>query len=495
MVASWLYFLGDDKNPTELFLYGLSLSSQVNKSMNLSLEKVGKIQSDFLGTKKIYLFKSINDFSLSDVICGNKIKLHTINSKLSSDIEFSFYQNVIRNPKDFDYDIPESPISTTIELSTYFVDQIKPLINNHLEKRVITDILNILQKDTNLKFTKGYSRNLGCYELALTLPTWAETEVPFSLKIKEEVLKFEREKTDDAIFLHTIIYKNKEIIYDRIITLSKGEKTYSFPSLDLDDFEYWVFDNNGNPLHHEHLALIRQIVGGIHTLGNTVTITNKSKSISVTPVSTSSLTVNVPRTISDVEHSYRIQTMHNIVNENNNSSAKQKFFTKSCNPLKNVVEYVNSFIDDECSEVYFIDPFISPPSLLPICGINKIKTKITVISAYKNLNPDDDSEKIDIENLITNTKNALLEISGTGIPASNLIWFNLKNEVFHDRFIYIKNRENYTILSLSNSLNNLLGKYNLSIFEFNDMEKISVQKYLEEIINKADNSNQVYPVI
>ena len=494
MVVSWLYFLGDDKNPTEIFLYGLSLFTQFNKTINLSRSEIGKIQSDLLGIKKIYLFKSVNNLKFSDIIDGNKIKLTSINTKLSCDLEFNSFEKTIRNPKHFDYNVPESPVSTTIELSTYYVDQIKSLIENPSEKNTIIDILKVLQKDTGLKFLKGYSRSFGCYELALDLPEWAESEQPFDLSIKEKVLTFERNNHEAPISLHVIIYKNKEIIFDKMLMLSEGEKTYSFPQCELDDFEYWVFDKDGNLLHHEYIGLIKQISVEMHALSSTVKIKDKSRSICVTPIRTSLIKVGAPRKTSDIEQSYRIQTMHNLIRTDYDSPTKQKFFTKSKNSLNDIIAYINTFIDNEHSEIYFIDPFIAISSLLPICGINKSTTKITLISAWKNFDPDEEnSNNTDTETLIAKTINAIENISALGLPASRLIWFNLKKEVIHDRFIYIKNKDNYTILSISNSLNNLLVKYNFSILEFGGREKISVQKYLEEIISKTNSINQVYP--
>ena len=186
--------------------------------------------------------------------------------------------------------------------------------------------------------------------------------------------------------------------------------------------------------------------------------------------------------------------MHSLIKEDCDSPTKQKFFTKSKNSLNDVIAYINTFIDDEHSEIYFIDPFITISSLLPICGINKSTAKITLISAWKNFDPDEENpNNTDIETLITKAINAIEKISELGLPASRLIWFNLKEEVIHDRFVYIKNKDNYTILSISNSLNNLLVKYNFSVLEFGDREKISVQKYLEEIISKTNSINQVYP--
>ncbi len=494
MVVSWLYFLGNDKNPTELFLYGLSLFTRFNKSINLSADEIGKIQSDLLGTKKIYLFKSVNDCNSSDIIADNKIKLSSINSKLSCDLAFNFFRKTIRNPKHFDYTVPESPVSTTIELSTYCVDQIIPLIKDPSEKNTIINILKILQKNTNLKFSEGYSRSFGCYEMALNLPEWVESEQPFDLRIKEKVLTFERSNYDAQISLHVIIYKNKEIILDKMFILNEGEKTCYLPQCELDDFEYWVFDKDGNLLHHEYIGLINQMSVGIHVLESTVKITDKSRSISVTPVRTSLIKVDAPRKASDIEQSYRIQTMHSLIKEDCDSPTKQKFFTKSKNSLNDVIAYINTFIDDEHSEIYFIDPFITISSFLPICGINKSTAKITLISAWKNFDPDEENpNNTDIETLITKAINAIEKISELGLPASRLIWFNLKEEVIHDRFVYIKNKDNYTILSISNSLNNLLVKYNFSVLEFGDREKIGVQKYLEEIISKTNSINQVYP--
>ena len=494
MVVSWLYFLGNDKNPTELFLYGLSLFTQFDEAINLSPEEIGKTQSDLLGIKKIYLFKSVKNLNFSDIIDGNKIKLTSINSNLSYDLEFNSFEKTIRNPKHFDYNVPESPVSTTIELTTYYVEQIKSLIDDPSEKNTIIDILKVLQKDTGLKFLKGYSRSFGCYELALDLPEWAESEQPFDLSIKEKVLTFERNNHEAPISLHVIIYKNKEIIFDKMLMLSEGEKTYSFPQCELDDLEYWVFDKDGNLLHHEYIGLIKQISVRMHAIGNTVKITDKSRSISVPLIRTSLINVCAPRKASDIEQSYRIQTMHNLIKADCDSQTNQKFFTKSKNSLNDVIAYINTFIGDEPSEVYFIDPFITISSLLPICGINKTTTKITLISAWKNFDPDEENpNNTDIETLMTKTINAIENISKLGLPVSRLIWFNLKKEVIHDRFIYIKNKDNYTILSISNSLNNLLVKYNFSILEFGGREKISVQKYLEEIISKTNSINQVYP--
>lgn len=55
MFASWLYFIGNKENKSQIFLYGLSLPTDNNVAMNSKPQKIGRLSSG----EEIYLFSAL----------------------------------------------------------------------------------------------------------------------------------------------------------------------------------------------------------------------------------------------------------------------------------------------------------------------------------------------------------------------------------------------------------------------------------------------------
>lgn len=79
MFASWLYFIGNKENKSQIFLYGLSLPTDNNVAMNSKPQKIGRLSSG----EEIYLFFSIINTHPKNFCQNNNINFNSINNKLA----------------------------------------------------------------------------------------------------------------------------------------------------------------------------------------------------------------------------------------------------------------------------------------------------------------------------------------------------------------------------------------------------------------------------
>lgn len=508
MFASWLYFIGNKENKSQIFLYGLSLPTDNNVAMNSKPQKIGRLSSG----EEIYLFFSIINIHPEKFCQNNKIKFNSINNNLAIEVIYNEYSEIIQSKKHYDFDIPSSPVASTITMHSYYTDDFFSFRDEYFlreeNKEILREILDILEKDTAQHFLDGYSKRVGCYEYA-DVPTWIENIPPFKIRTTKEQPNqyiFRRDFCDVKNIIHLTVFSvTSEILLDEVQIIHKGKKeiTFNKPLINDGGYEYWVFDENDKLVHTEKCHWLLGISMDMRMIGRSVNIKygkNEEKE----------LNVSIENRPIKTEVKYPVKNPLNIINErqqliyqlaknktNHTNKTMQKYFSKSKNTLQDIINYINERIVDDNSTIYFIDPFISKESLIPILGINKNDIKIEIISAWTSKDPDSEpdlsSSIMEIEKIKQKTIQTIKNIQGSGLPAARLIWHNLSKECFHDRYIYIKSLKNRYVFSLTNSLNNLLTRYDISIFEYDGENKILASKYLEELISKCCEDNRLFP--
>jgi hypothetical protein len=106
--------------------------------------------------------------------------------------------------------------------------------------------------------------------------------------------------------------------------------------------------------------------------------------------------------------------------------------------------------------------------------------------------PDTKEKKVDYKNEVINELNSLKDF---GIPVTRLVWDDLKKELFHDRFIIIKNNKMEKIFMLSNSINNLLKSYDFCLVALEGDIKRKSLAYISTLECSCKKEDRVYPEV
>lgn len=505
--ANWLYFLWDKKLQEAFFLYGVSLPTDHEKKEDRK-PKIIKF-----GKKEIHCWHSINDLDFSKEITH----FESIHSGVKDhEISVIAKKSVVQLSIDVDQQNPESLFYAPVDVDVYYTDEIwkyddgfyfKPEGIDELAK-----ILEILQKETGQSFKMAYSKRLGAFEYMTPKP-WSENQVtPFTVSFEPRGQKeatshryfFERseEFLNAELLVHLVVYDDdKEVLFDQLkIIKPREEKIFFDPQVYKNDsgYEYWVFDSKGKLLDRDKKFFIKSISFGLNFLGNQYTISqdNLSKSSSVkggsvgiiTHMSNSQVDLKsqdeLGRVSDRTKDSYQRVTEYFLGSNQSNC----RWFKKSDNQ-EDLKKYFNQITAFEKCEAWIIDPYFSFDSdskeystdylfFLQNSGLN-----LNVISCFEKASKE-------------NTKNLKSLQDYSDIPLSRMNWRNFSKGNFHDRFIYIKGKQGSKqieeVYLLSNSLNNLLKKYDLCIVNLGGEAKELAVLHLKELINKWGDGNLIY---
>jgi len=504
--VNWLYYLGSKTDKDGIFLYGLSLLTSFSDCRNSKPKKICAVEN-----KQIYLFCSIKDFDIKAIIDQDKIIFNRINSHVNCALSYFGTKQLIQVSNRCNSDIPESPIGSTVSMNVFYSNDFYSYENGkYLDENSIFEletILNALQKDTGQSFSGVYSNRLGCFEYA-HVKDWAEEPLPFEIRTdKKQPNKyyFHRTIDDEDMFVHLVVYsRSNEILLDEFKLIQKGTKKSAFSKALKDDggCEYWVFNRNGDLLHKDKYNYILSIGTTFNISGSTTIIDDKysrkdpgsKKVTNFTPAATSEISYSKNKA-HDLIYS-RKNIIQNLVRKltSDKQDIKGKWFSRSDNAISDIMSYANKLTNDLNSELLIIDPFISKESLSPLLRFENATIQINIISCWGAQDPDT-CKAASIEEIKTGTVESLKNMKRYELPASRLIWHDLKENLFHDRFIVIKNKNDRRVFMLSNSINNLLKKYDFCIVAIDGLIGAKSLAHIDTLVSICSEENRIYPEV
>lgn len=502
--ANWLYFLWDRKLKKPFFLYGISLPTDHEKEE----EKPKKIK---LGNKEIHCWYSINELDCSKEITN----FSSIHSVLNHKISVIAKKSVVQMSIDVDQQNPESLFHAPVDVDVYYTNEILEYDDGfYFQSEGIDElakILEILQKETGQSFKKAYSKRLGAFEYVTTKP-WSENQVtPFTVYIEPKGQKvphqyfFKRseEFLNKELLVHLVVYDDeKEVLFDQLKIIKSGdEKIFFEHQIHNNDsgYEYWVFDRDGKLLDRDSKTFIRSISFGLNLIGNQYTIpqdilSNKS-SLKEGSVGIISVMRNNQIDFKNKDELTKIgdraKNLYQRVTEyfSGSNQSNCRWFKKSDNQ-EDLKKYLNQITHFEKCEAWIIDPYFffdsdsKDYSTDYLLFLQNSGLDLKIISCFEGAS----KEKAQ----------SLKLLQDYNMPISRMIWYNFSEGEFHDRFIYITNKEGAKqveeIYLLSNSLNNLLKKYDLCVVRLDGETKRQSIMHLKKLINKCSDKNLIHRV-
>ncbi len=499
--ANWLYFLGTKNNKYEHFIYGISLPTSNVNQYNLS-NRLGKI-----GNKRLYVFESITkDIDIPD-LKNNSIDLNLYHKDVKEIISIVHKNKYIQSYEPEHIRIA-SPIGQTVYVNCYYSNTFYNIDNGMFleeeNREILLTLLAELDKDSNQNFIENYSQRLGCFEYINAMP-WAETAAPFSIYTSGNMpnkytLKRDNKYLQEVLYVHLIVYsKQNNVLLDEFKIFNKGFAELEFDTEVINDtkYKYSVFNADGKLIYKDSNHWMLGISIQMNMISDTVQINSKNgvKTISAyTPMQP--IEINYPdnKIIQNISSNIKIiDDIKSNKNNNDNILPEQKWFDKNENLVQDIINFFKKYLKYN-SEILIVDPFISPKSLELLMNINNTSIKISIISCWENNDPDLNNKSSTEEN-IKKTRELIKKFAKTSFPIGNLVWHNLGKKNFHDRFIYIVNSHENKLFMLSNSINNLLGKYNIAISELTGTTKNQAIKYITTIKTKCTNANRIFPEV
>ena len=499
--ANWLYFLGTKSNKYEHFIYGISLpTSNVNR-YNLN-KRLGKI-----GNKRLYVFESITDDIDIPNLKNNSIDLNLYHKDVKETIHIVHKNKYIQSYEPEHIRIA-SPIGQTVYVNSYYSNTFYNINNGMFleeeNRRILLILLAELDKDSNQNFIENYSQRLGCFEYIEAMP-WAESAAPFSIYTSKNIpnkyiIKRNNKYSQEILYVHLIVYSiQNNVLLDEFKIFDKGLTALEFDTELINDakYKYSVFDAQGKLIYKDSNHWMLGISLQMNMISDTVQINSKNgvKTISAyTPIQP--IEVNYPdnKIIQNISSNIKIiDDIKSGKNNNDNTLPEQKWFDKNENLVQEIINFLKKYLNYN-SEILIVDPFISQKSLELLMNINNTSIKINIISCWGNNDPDSNN-KSPTDEIIKKTREVIKKFASTSFPIGNLVWHNLSKENFHDRFIYIVNSRENKLFMLSNSINNLLGKYNIVISELTGTAKEQAIKYITTIRTNCTNANRIFPEV
>ncbi|MEE3349565.1 MAG: VPA1262 family N-terminal domain-containing protein [Candidatus Gastranaerophilaceae bacterium] len=500
--ANWLYFLGTKSNKYEHFIYGISLpTSNVNR-YNLN-KRLGKI-----GNKRLYVFESITDDIDIPNLKNNSIDLNLYHKDIKETIHIVHKNKYIQSYEPEHIRIA-SPIGQTVYVNSYYSNTFYNINNGmFLEEEnrgILLALFAELDKDSNQNFIENYSQRLGCFEYIEAMP-WAESAAPFSIYTSKNIpnkyiIKRDNKYSQEILYVHLIVYSiQNNVLLDEFKIFDKGLTALEFDTELINDakYKYSVFDAQGKLIYKDSNHWMLGISLQMNMISDTVQIKSKTgiKTISAyTPVKPVEIHYPDNKIIQNINSNIKIinDIKKDNSSSNNNISPEQKWFDKNEDLVQSIINFIKKYLNYN-SEILIVDPFISPESLELLMNINNTSIKINIISCWGNNDPDSNN-KSPTDEIIKKTRELIKKFASTSFPIGNLIWHNLGKENFHDRFIYIVNSRESKLFMLSNSINNLSGKYNIIISELTGSTKEHAIKYITSIKANCTDTNRIFPEV
>lgn len=475
--ANWLYFIGTKQNPTETFVYGLSLSTKCDIEYSLNMEDKGSIEPG----KHLYLFRSVK--IVSAFIENDNIDL----TKFYSDekhalpnrqfIDFVQSKQFIQKHESCSLEQEvESPIHSLVNMTSYYT---KEFFELNLDAETQINLLKKLSEDSNQPFYGNYAKRIGCLEIAET-QKWAEKNLPFYIDYDKDKKQYSFVKTGDfdedvhLVFKH--YHSMKEKAYERLVFIPQGSSNVPLDTIVDDDwgYKYSIYNKNGDLLHEDCSVFIKQISLNGLMLGSSIKIQDKfsKRDQNLGEISTSSEfnTVVKNRDI-DKEIEY-LNTCHDtlskLVDDNKVSDKEGRWFDKSEDLIGDIINHLNS-LHRQSSQIIIADPWADED--MPLLAIRLKTSNIKIISTKKaNINK------------IKKIKEQLQNIGGR-------TQYHFINKEFHDRFIMFKTGDETEVYCLPNSINAMLKNDDFLILRLNGKVKLQAISHINQLHGLCNDGN------
>lgn len=447
MNAVWLCFLGDKKNKTETFLYGLSIPTKCPKAYSLEPEQ----SSALFDNKRLFVYKATNEepFNFSDKIELKKYCKES-NIKPLRIVDKNHFIQSCESTKTFE-DI-ESPITSLVNVDTYYTEA---ALNYNFTEEQLIKILQEIDKYFNQGFYGNYASRIGCFDVVAT-HEWAETHKPFGIDVdkKEKRFFFYKEKTfkQDVYVVLKAFSSDTEKSYEKLVFVRKNQNIYNFDFQieRISCVDYSIYNKNGDILDTDHICYITSIVFNHTVLGKSITVkdnfSERDKKLLEIPTS-----IRTSEQISLNKENIDIQKIGTFCSRLKNlvrsyKDDQGKWFNRSSDNLSDIIFYFNrKHFNPE--KIIIIDPYADKDSFQFLLRING-KEKIVISSTEAKLTKEMLKKN---KNEILTEKNKLSSSFGY----DKISYYFIKKE-FHDRFIIFEEGNNKTVYCLPNSLNAML---------------------------------------
>lgn len=448
MNAVWLCFLGDKKNKTETFLYGLSIPTKCPKAYSLEPEQSSALFDD----KRLFVYKATNEesFNFSDKI---ELKKYCKESNITPlrIVDKNHFIQSCESTKTFEN--IESPIDSLVNVETYYTEA---ALNYNFTEEQLIKILQEMDKYLNQGFWGNYASRIGCFDVVET-NEWAETHKPFGINIDKEKKQFffYREKSfkQGVYVVLKEFSSDSEKSYEKMIFINKNQKSYffDFPIEKINSIDFSIYSKKGDLLDRDHISFITSI-GFHHTVIGTSIPVKDEFSERDKKLSEISTCIRTSDQISIKKSNKEIQKINHFYSDvrkivHSYEEDQGRWFKKSSHNLSDIIFYFQKkHFNPE--KVVIIDPYADKDSFLFLIRIDA-KQKI-VISSTKS--------KLDKKTLEKNKNNIVKAMNMPYLKDTyhnNPEYYFIKKE-FHDRFIIFEEGNNKTVYCLPNSINAML---------------------------------------
>lgn len=510
---TWLYFLVENQGKDDekiVFLYGLTLPTKAKKNDTKIVSKKVDI------TKKIIVFSTTSEKELSrensllnfiGFIKSEKEPLEIINSK-----------EIIQVTSEVNWDIPNSLTTSPLHVKCFYTEEFynyfseQNFENSPVESFI--NILKVLQELSGQNFLASYSKRLGCYEVGQPQERIEEKVSPFVVDTQkqEETLKYILKIDTDYIFeeitIHLIVYNNdNEIVKDIIKSCNQNKDIFltEIKKEDCASLEYWIFNKEGKLIDRNKHSFIRSI-------SLNCSLPSKTYDINSGDYSKKSPLKDKKRSVSTYNQGFQnnieVDKIPDIEEKANKLYKRLKRYKEEDVLYKNgiwsdvgehedIINFLNGITSKGVYKIIFIDPFISSDASLDyLFHFKNQQIVMQFISCWEtNISPDDSGKKKEIQNTVSELQKQLEQIKDFNIPLKTVQWYNFKAKKFHDRFIYIENISSAErqVYSMSNSLNNMLRKYNLTLLPLKGEVLKKALFYINNLILECTEENKIFP--
>lgn len=510
-----LYFLVENQyQPDEkvIFLYGNSLPTQ-KTPLKTSFQS-----NDYSKKIKILLATTIaSSYPASTEV----IDLKGFIGKEDISPSVSYKREIIQVSNQALEDAPPSILTTPLHSHVYQTSEIYDFIDEKkFDDAEIAKLMDVLKKFSGIPFDGEYQKRIGCYEV-IRPQSWSEDIVtPFDLRAEKEIdkenivymLVIDQAYYNAPVLVHLIVYNDyKEIVYDSVKNTPGGNRTEitRIKKGENASCEYWIFDLEGNLLDRAKYSFIKEINFMMSLGGN-------SYNVSRDVLSNKSPLKDKDRTVATYGHAHtshikpvedhpltqRVDSLYNrikVYRQEQIDMCNGIWFEKvNINGKDMIIDFLNNITSNAPYKMTVVDPFISSTASMDyLLHLKNQQIVLEFISCWEDgISPDDSDNKVDTEKSIEEMQTALDSIKDYSIPLRNVYWYNLSPpKLFHDRFIHIENTQTKEIkvYSMSNSLNNMLRKYDLLIMPLHGTTLKRSIKYIQELKKKCTDTYRIYP--